>query len=382
MQVTLYHNILWPKHIGAVFSKIYSLSKANDVTVSVVHIAETELIRTALSGVDTSYHQYPYRVLFSGNYEDIGKARMCRTIVRTLLSDRSDAVVLPGYHLPEFWLMLAVCVLKRQTRLVFVDSTQFDRPKSGWRETAKRWFFLRCDGFLCFGVRSKEYVMSYGIAASKAHPGVQATALAHDYDEAHIQRSYDATPAEVYRTPRFIYIGRLAIEKGLHDLIDAFKIVHDREPEARLDVIGAGDLRDALAQQITKLDLDDSVSLLGTRGISEFAPMLMRSVAMVLPSYSEPWGLVVNEALSYGCPVVVSDRCGCVPELVLDGVTGYSFAVGNAEDLCSKMLAAIRLSDDRPATVKRCLEVMSNYTPERAAQRILDGCKAAIASRA
>jgi glycosyltransferase involved in cell wall biosynthesis len=101
-----------------------------------------------------------------------------------------------------------------------------------------------------------------------------------------------------------------------------------------------------VASHIAELGLDEVVTLLGTRDISEFAPLFVRSVALVLPSYSEPWGYVVNESLSYGCPVVVSDRCGCVPELVVDGVTGFAFTAGNIEALSAAMLAATRLSEN------------------------------------
>jgi glycosyltransferase involved in cell wall biosynthesis len=84
--------------------------------------------------------------------------------------------------------------------------------------------------------------------------------------------------------------------------------------------------------------------------------------------------LVVNEALSYGCPVVVSSICGCVPELVLDGLTGYSFPVGNSRALCEAMIAASRMSIDRLSAAKNCLDLIAQYTPERAASEILNGC--------
>jgi glycosyltransferase involved in cell wall biosynthesis len=84
--------------------------------------------------------------------------------------------------------------------------------------------------------------------------------------------------------------------------------------------------------------------------------------------------LVVNEALSYGCPVVVSNVCGCVPDLVIDGVTGYSFPVGNVDALAKAMLLTAEMSADRVSVAKRCLEVIAGFTPERAASQILDGC--------
>jgi glycosyltransferase involved in cell wall biosynthesis len=84
--------------------------------------------------------------------------------------------------------------------------------------------------------------------------------------------------------------------------------------------------------------------------------------------------LVVNESLSYGCPVVVSNVCGCVPDLVVDGVTGYSFEVGDIEALSRAMLSTIEMAADRVAVARQCLAVISEYTPIRAAAQILDGC--------
>jgi glycosyltransferase involved in cell wall biosynthesis len=60
--------------------------------------------------------------------------------------------------------------------------------------------------------------------------------------------------------------------------------------------------------------------------------------------------------------------------LVIDGVTGYSFEVGDIEALSRAMLAAIELAADRVAVAKQCLEVISDFTPNRAASQILDGC--------
>jgi len=332
-------------------------------------------MRAGLGEVDCSYHDYPYRVLFPGRYEEVALARMIFAVVWDLLTHRGDPVVLPGYDRVEYWVMLGVCMAARRKRLVFVDSTAYDRPKTRWKELAKRLFFASCDGFLCYGVRSEEYLLSYGVPAAKIYPGCQATALPHDYTTAKVQSLYEPNASAMLQVPRFIYVGRLAAEKGLHDLLEAFCIVRRHLATARLDFVGAGPLRSALENHVNKLGLAESVALLGVRDINGFAPMLAGSLALVLPSYSEPWGYVVNESLSYGCPVVVSDRCGCAPELVVDGVTGFTFATGNVEAMAAAMLATTQLSEDRSATATRCLKLMAKFTPERAAERMLQGCK-------
>jgi glycosyltransferase involved in cell wall biosynthesis len=88
--------------------------------------------------------------------------------------------------------------------------------------------------------------------------------------------------------------------------------------------------------------------------------------------------LVVNESLSYGCPVVVSNVCGCVPDLVIDGVTGYSFEAGNVDELFRALRSVTKMAADRVAVAKNCLKVISGFTPNRAASQILDGCERII----
>ena len=122
------------------------------------------------------------------------------------------------------------------------------------------------------------------------------------------------------------------------------------------------------------LSLSESVVFAGAKFDDALVAEYMAATCLVLPSKSEPWGLVVNEALSYGCPVVVSHRCGCVPELVIDGKTGYVFEWGNTEQIAEKMLPARDALGDTTTSAKGCIEYMCQYTPEAAARAILEGC--------
>ena len=216
--------------------------------------------------------------------------------------------------------------------------------------------------------------MSYGVSESKIAYRCQAAALPRSYNEANVLVHYESGGRPRADEPHFVYVGRLSLEKGLDDLFDAFSAVHKTNPKARLDLVGSGPLAATLKSQVTALGIGDAVAFLGTKSLDEISLMYLNRTALVLPSHSEPWGLVVNESLSYGCPVVVSNACGCMPDLVLDGWTGYSFEVGNVEALASAMRSVVENSNDRLVVARKCLEVISNYTPERAATQILDGC--------
>jgi glycosyltransferase involved in cell wall biosynthesis len=371
--VRIYHNNLWSRYKGAIFSKMFASSGGSGVSTSFVQVAETSFNRKDLGATDRSYHQYPYKLLFTGPSDLIPSYKLITSLVKDLIQNPADLAILPGYHRPEYWAMLITCVLLRRKRAVFCDSTAFDQEKNPWKEKAKAFFFRRCDGFFCYGSRSKEYVASYGIDPRKIYEGCQAAALAHGYDASAIRARYDSNSASA-ASFKFLYVGRLSREKGLFDLLDAFCTVHRNNPDATLALAGSGVIEEDLRQRIRLLEIESAVTLLGTKTPEEIGMLLMSSAAMILPSYREPWGLVVNEALSFGCPVVVSNICGCVPELVIDGVTGYSYNAGDVDALAQSMLSAQLLSKDRAAVARRCLEVIERFTPAHAADRILHGC--------
>ena len=374
MRIAIYHNILWSKYKGVVFSQVHLDGEPRGIIPSFIQIAETEDIRVGLGGVDLSYHQYPFRLLFRGAYGNAPLVRRIGALARDLYQYPVDLVIMPGYHRAEYWAMLVVCILLRRKRAVFCDSTTIDRPKAAWREFAKRWFFGLCNGFFCYGIRSKEYLMSYGVSESKIAYRCQAAALPRGYSVAKVLAHYESNWRGRADEPHFLYVGRLSPEKGLDDLFAAFGVIHAKFPNAKLDLVGSGPLAQELAESVAKTGMSGAISFLGSKSLDDIAVLFQKCTALVLPSHSEPWGLVVNEALSYGCPVVVSSACGCVPDLALDGVTGYSFQFGDVDDLARALDSVRHFSNNRAAVARKCLEVISHYTPERAATQILDGC--------
>ncbi|MEO6080247.1 MAG: glycosyltransferase [Steroidobacteraceae bacterium] len=373
MSVSVYHKSLWPKYKGAIFSQLHQLSKQSGVDISFAHVAETDEMRASLGGVDLSYHKYPFRVLIPGSYESSSMLRRVTALTRDLLKNPAQLVVLPGYDRIENFVMLFLCVVLGRKRVVFCDSTINDNPQVLLKSLAKRFFFFWCNGFIGYGQRSKEYLVSLGANAADVIIPCAAAALPHEYDAAVVLSHYGQHLSGDSAIPRFLFVGRLAQEKGLLDLLDAFNQVRKTMPTACLDLVGEGPMRTALANRISELGLADSVVLHGTLNLRDIVPMYYQSLALVLPSLREPWGLVANESLSFGCPIVVSSHCGCAPELVAEGATGYTFPTGDIQALGAAMLAVRELSADRVATARKCLQLVAAYSPERAASRMLEG---------
>jgi glycosyltransferase involved in cell wall biosynthesis len=369
MNIAIFHNSMWPRYKGAVFSAVHELSRGTATRVSFTQIAEIGQSRPSMGGVDLSFHRYPYELIFAGEYAHTPTLTRLRALVSRAWSTPADVVLLPGYHCLEYWAMLAVLVLRRKTRGVFCDSTAFDRPPSLVKSFA-------------YGARSRDYLMRHGVPAHKIYTGCQAAALAHDYrEEAALAARLRAAPGP-QEPPRFLFVGRLAPEKGLDTLMDAMVQVCAVHPGATLTLVGGGALREALQRAAAQRHLTEPVRFLGGMDLAGLAEQYARATALVLPSLSEPWGLVVNEALSYGCPVIVSRICGCVPELVEGSDTGLVFEPGDANDLAAQLLKAPGAFADTAAVAHSSLRRMRQYTPARVAENILKGCDTMLARTA
>lgn len=370
--ISIYHNILWSKYKGVVFGKLNKLAEKRGYAISTIQIAETENDRIGLSGVDLSYHDYPYELVFKGSYNNVPKWILIKTLFLKVWRSPSSFVLLPGYHTVEYWAMLLGAKLRGKTVGVFCDSTAYDKPNKLIKSILKRVFFSLCDCFFGYGERSRAYLISHGVHPEHIFYRCQAAAMPKNYDSDLVlekRRNLAADP----ETPVFLYVGRLSIEKDLPTLINAFSNVLKELPNAKLAFVGSGPISNDLTTLTHKLGISTNVQFLGSKGVDELSHEYLRATCMVLPSQSEPWGLVVNEALAYGCPVIVSHRCGCVPELVIDGETGYVFNAGDVEDLTNKMLLLTQTFNQTDKTTQTCLNLIAKFSPISAATQILDG---------
>ena len=376
--VTIFHNVVWSRHKGSVFSALHAMSLAGTIKYSIVQISETEHFRLGFSDVDYSYHRYPMRKLFDGCYEDVPTWRMVCRLTLEVLRTKADLVVLPGYHRPEYWAMLFACNVTGKRRAVFCDSTGRDRPRRLLTSIPKRVFFSLCDGYFGFGERSREYLMSLGAKRERIFIPCQAAALPSSFVP---ERALDERlRARSGQDPVFLFVGRLSQEKGVDALLDAFALIRRRIPQARLRIVGSGPQGEQLQKMANDMGLADAVCFVGSLQDEGLSREYFGATCLVLPSFSEPWGLVVNEALNHGCPAVVSDNCGCVPELVLDGVTGYAFRSGDSASLHRTMLKALEAFVDTERTARACMEVIGRFDPPHAASNIARGCAVMLTS--
>jgi glycosyltransferase involved in cell wall biosynthesis len=141
-----------------------------------------------------------------------------------------------------------------------------------------------------------------------------------------------------------------------------------------LVLLGDGALRSSLESQIVSLALHDHVQMPGFIQYPELPAYYARAGAFIHASTSEQWGLVVNEAMASGLPVLVSHRCGCAPDLVQAGVNGFTFDPYNVEELANAILKISALNFPLSTFGDASRKINANWGPSRFAS----GLKAAV----
>lgn len=380
INIRIYHNELWAPYKGLIFSALYAqaIALAPKVQVSFIHVCRSSGQRKGMD-IDLGYHQYPFELLFDGMIEATPLWRVCWRLFIEGVHHHDDLVVLPGYHRLEYWCLLLACLLTGKKRVVFVDTTFNDRNRNGrpLSDFLKRIFFRSCCGFLCYGSLGKDYLSYYKVPASKVEVDCQAAVFPPNYSStAMLEQRVDEF--SVHTSTQWLFVGRLVPEKGIDILLHGFALYHLTDTTSCLTIVGGGPLEEHCRELVNALGLMPHVHFTGMLAPEKITEWYSRATALVLPSVSEAWGLVVNEALSCGCPVIASNQCGCVPELVMPGKTGYVFDSGDVHDLCAKLQKLSREFTGDLACVEqyaeRCIETANIYTPQNAASHILSRC--------
>jgi glycosyltransferase involved in cell wall biosynthesis len=168
---------------------------------------------------------------------------------------------------------------------------------------------------------------------------------------------------------RFIlFVGRLVPEKGVFDLLEAYaKLESGLRSEVGLVFAGDGASREELAQQAKRIS-PGTVCFPGFAQREDLAGLYALAECLVLPTHSDPWGLVVNEAMACGLPIIVTSVAGCAADLVEDGWNGFVAPPRDSEKLSVAINALVRQPGLRQRMSAHSLERIRSYSPEACAE--------------
>jgi glycosyltransferase involved in cell wall biosynthesis len=295
-------------------------------------------------------------------------------VTEVLKSDRPDAVIVSGWHALPLLQATRACRRLGIPCLVRGESSGL-RRRPWWARAVHRRLLARFDAFLAIGQANREFYLSNGVPRARIFSvpyfadnerfAEQAVRWRPERDA--IRRGWGIAPDEVC----FLFAGKLVPKKRVLDFLAACAIARERMPAIRALVVGSGEMAQAAGRLAAERALE--AVFVGFLNQTEISRAYVAADALVLPSdYGETWGLVVNEAMVHGLPAIVSDRVGCGPDLVEDGVTGRIFPFGDVQALV-RVLAETAVDADRRGEMGRqARHRVAAYSAERAVEGTLE----------
>ena len=308
---------------------------------------------------------------------------------------RPDVVAIPGWGFPYSRAALNWCKKNRAASVLMSESKWNDEPRAAWKEFLKSQLYVRHFGAAIVGAEShRDYLVKLGMKRAKIFTGYDA--VDNDYfhqkaDEARANPALARARQPAIPTRKFfLAVTRFIPRKNLRCLVEAFALYRKNfaqtgaekssEINAPWDLVicGSGAGESDLRAQISEQKLDGSVHLPGFVGYREIGDWYGLAGAFIHPALHEQWGLVANEAMAAGLPVIVSNRCGCFADLVQSA--GFGFDPTNARELAEIMQKVSASSEAERATLgEAAREQVRKFSPEHFGAGMLNAADAALA---
>jgi glycosyltransferase involved in cell wall biosynthesis len=263
-------------------------------------------------------------------------------IGRHLRDGRFQALLVMGWHLKSY-LQGALAAKRLGIPVMVRGDSQLETPRSPLKNAFKAlvypWFLRLFDVALYVGQRSRAYYAHYDYPAERLYfsPHCVDTAWfgarATNGERQRLRASCEIAPGTII----LLFAGKLVPFKRPVDLVVAAVKCRIRGVQVEVMVAGSGELELSLESAAASSGV--RLHHLGFRNQTEMPGVYAAADCLVLPSDGrESWGLVANEALASGRPIIVSSSCGCAPDLARDGSVGRTFPVGDPEALTDAII--------------------------------------------
>ena len=284
---------------------------------------------------------------------------------------RPDVLVCCGWDTPAV-LYAARWAKRKRVPLVLWSGSTAGEPN--WRRTVSRplvqRYVRKADAWVAYGTRAQEYLVSLGADASRvfrAYNTVDTThfaqaAAASAGEEDDLRRRLGVGNARVV-----LYCGQLIDRKGLPDLIPAFGRFAREHEGVTLVVAGSGKREDAYRGLANSAGVEERVVFAGFVAREQLPAHYAMADLFTLPSRQEVWGLVINEALACGVPVLTTNATGASVDLIRDGVNGYAVPAASPEALYQALKRHFADETDLAAMRTAARESIAPFTIARAA---------------
>lgn len=365
-KVILITEIISPYRIP-VFNEI---AKNPEIDLTVFFLAETEPDRSWR--VEKEKIRFRYEVLPGVRIPLWGRFPVFFNpgMASRLKEKDPDIIICGGYHHPSSFLALRYAQKYKKWFLLWCEShAESIREKYFPFNFYRNRFIRACDGFIVPGRKSLDFIQSFGINGGKGWiaPNAVDNHLFSEGAEASREKAEANKKKRGFPSKVILYVGRLVDSKGIPVLLKAFHAISNRWNDVGLVLVGEG--RDKKKyMNFCKLRCLENVFFEGFKQQQELPFYYALADLFVLPSLREEWGLVLNEAVASGLPLIATDVTGGAYDLIDEGKNGFRVPAGDVDLLQQRILTILnnpQLKSDMREYSKRKSE---QFSPVRCAQ--------------
>lgn len=340
--VVLITNIPTPYRVP-LFGTVASLMQSQGIRLHVVFCEKTYARRQFQLNPDTFLfsHEFIHGGTRTNESDPEKTVFLYRGLISCLKRVRPDHIIVSGFSRASLYVL--VWKFMKGTSFTIWSGTIPERGrKSGFLRRLSRKLLVRtADSFIAYGSLAASYLKSIGAAAESIH--IATNTVDTDFfkeQTAHLRNTSKISDSES-EPIHFLFTGYLVERKEPQAILEAARILKDRGIDFRITFVGDGPLKQKLINHVSTHQLSAYVSFAGYVQTERLPTYLAQADVFLFQTGFDIWGLVLNEAMAAGLPVIASVHAGATPDLVVEGITGFQIDYRNTDQLADRMMSCV-----------------------------------------
>ena len=350
---------LGPYHIARINSAVEALAETR---WNVVALETAGIDITYAWKKETGKQSWTRHTIFPDAVRESIPSRTIKSRFTTVLDQlQPDAIAIAGWGSPDARACLSWCKKNEAKAIVMSETREADGQRTWWKEIIKQQLVSQFDAGLVGAHSHRDYLVKLGLPPEAIQFGYNVVDNHYFTTEADRLRQEDAS---LTLRPYFLASNRFIERKNLNRLVSAYtEAISDTDPSTKawnLCLLGDGPLMPQLKTQVSNAGLtvaevapwetrqedqgEPTVFFPGFRQIEELPRFYAHAGCFVHPALAEPWGLVINEAMACGVPILSSSNAGAAEDLVLNGFNGWKFDPKSSASLANTIIKVTQLT--------------------------------------
>ena len=374
-KVVLLHNVMVPYK----FPLFKFLSAQKEIDLEVLFMSRSAKNRrwALKKNLGFKYKVLP-KLEFNFSGKDLLTYIVSYTFPLEFFRKKFDVLIVHGWLDWATQIGFFLCKLSGRKYIIWSESSVNEKS---WRRTLTSPFvklLVRgADACIAIGTSSRQYFEILGADPAKIFMAYYTMDVKYfsrgskisKYEKKMIRDKMGISPGKV-----ILYVGQFIERKGVNYLLSAFKNLQKEVFDVSLVLVGYGPQKDFLLERIKKEKIED-VFFHDFVEVSELPRMYALADVFVLPSFEEAWGLVINEAMAAGLPVITTSKVGASIDLVFNGQNGFVVPARNSQALKQALNKVLRSDALARKMGRKSMQIIKDFTPENTGKSFLKAIK-------